>query len=667
MIVATLSTTQLTLSFDLTDGCLRLLSNSSWLSADSPLFAVYANDRHYDAANLVCHGVTVSADNGIQHAVARFSAADFEVEHHTLLYPDTALIEQWQVIRAIGTTPLCVTRLDSFACVIPPAAYELLRFTSDWGQEFEPVRAPLSGEVILETRFGRSSKGMHPWFALFSGAGVLSGSVAWSGNWITRFQPGTDGGYHVSGGLHDWEFAADVQPGASVESAHAILALGNDLDDAAQQYARVGRHWWYPRNALSASQPVEWNGWWCYEDVNISESVFLANVEAAAQMGVEVCTMDAGWFGSSDASTKWYEQRGDWDRVNRERFPNGIKPLADAVHAHAMKFGLWCEIEALGIHATLAETHPEFAALRDGEPLNAVCFGSPAVQEWAFQTLSRLIRENVCDWIKLDFNLDPGAGCNRADHGHGADDGLYAHVQGYYRTLERLRAAFPEVVLENCSSGGLRIDLGILRRTDMTFLSDPDYPVHSLQVFWGATTMLAPDACLHWSFGEWRPSSLLAQNFNPRDPNLQPHQFDYYTRIAMLGAFGFSQKLPDLPGWVRQRLTDHVRIYRDHVRRFVRAAALYRLTDQPRRSGDGERWCAFQYSLPDEHLLFVFRLPGAEAERAVRLKNLQPNGLYQIADFEGERYGSMTGRELMERGFTFSSLPEEDSALLHVF
>ncbi len=81
---------------------------------------------------------------------------------------------------------------------------------------------------------------------------------------------------------------------------------------------------------------------------------------------------------------------------------------------------------------------------------------------------------------------------------------------------------FPEVVLENCSSGGLRIDLGILRQTHMTFLSDPDWPVHDLQIFWGASTMLAPDVLLHWSFCDWRSTNPPPQQtFNPRDP--EPH------------------------------------------------------------------------------------------------------------------------------------------------
>lgn len=77
-------------------------------------------------------------------------------------------------------------------------------------------------------------------------------------------------------------------------------------------------------------------------------------------------------------------------------------------------------------------------------------------------------------------------------------------MRGYYRTLERLRATFPELVLESCSSGGLRIDLGLMRQTFMTFLSDPDWPVVDLQIFWGGSTMLAAERLLHWSYCDWR-------------------------------------------------------------------------------------------------------------------------------------------------------------------
>lgn len=108
----------------------------------------------------------------------------------------------------------------------------------------------------------------------------------------------------------------------------------------------------------------------------------------------------------------------------------------------------------------------------------------------------------------------------------------------------------------------------------------------------------------------------------------------------MLGAFGLSQKLPDLPGWLARRITEQIRLYPEHVRRFVKEADLFRLTDQPRRSGAGERWAAFQYSLPDQ--------------------------VYTIAGLEGERREQQLGRTLLDTGLLFTDLEEEDSALLKV-
>jgi alpha-galactosidase len=363
--------------------------------------------------------------------------------------------------------------------------------------------------------------------------------------------------------------------------------------------------------------------------------------------------------------------RGDWHLVNHARFPNGIRAVSDDVHARGLKFGLWCEIEALGRLAQLAEERPELVALRDDERCGYVCMGNPAAQDWAFDMLSRLITDYACDWIKLDFNLDPGAGCNRTDHGHGAGDGLFAHYLGYYALLDRVRAAFPEVILENCSSGGLRIDLGLQRHTHMTFLSDPDWPAHDLQLFWGATTMLAPNDLLHWGYCEWingHPTQL----FNPRDPNLKPHQLDYYTRMSMMNVFGFSQKLPELPAWVEQRWMDHIAIYTSQVSQFVREADVIRLTDQPRRDGTGDRWAAFQFAMPEaatssagEHLLFVFHMPGGEAQRSVALRDLDPQCHYRLEWLGDDKSMDATGRALMDAGVLFT-LPEEGSALVWV-
>ncbi|MGU3568271.1 alpha-galactosidase [Paenibacillus sp. A51L] len=636
---------------------------------------------------LVCDGVTIDGTSpgmtttGVEDTASalgvrsvaislRYEPKELDIVCYYLIYENTALVEKWMDIRNAAGNPVTIGRIDSFVLPLPRDEWRVEYYASDWGAEFEPRSEPLAGGFMLETRFGRSSKGTHPWMTLYrmDGSGqLLTVSPMWSGNWVMRGEAKAEGGYRISGGLHDWEFAKVLQPGGEFGSVHAAMALGNsgDPDTTAVQFARVGRKHWYPHNAFSRSLPVEWNHWWSYEDRDVNEENFRQNAESAASLGMEVVTLDAGWFGPSEPGTEWYDYRGDWELVNAARFPGGIRPLSDRIHGLGLKFGLWCEIEAAGKLSSLGERSPAFVARRDGEPLGYVCFGNPEAREWAFQTLDRLIADYGCDWVKLDFNLDPQAGCNCTDHGHGPGDGLYEHYTGYYSVLDRIRERYPDIILENCSSGGLRIDLGMMRHTHLTFLSDPDWPEHSLQVFWGAVAMLAPDACLHWSYSEWRGDHP-SQTFNPRDPLLTEKRFDYYTRISMLRGFGFSQKLSEMPERWRRRIADHVKVYKETVRMFVREADLYRLTGQPLREGGGERWAAFQYSLgsEDKHLLFTFRLPRSPESREIRLKHLDPDASYQVGTVDGGKRSTRSGRELMAYGIRFADLEEEESELL---
>jgi alpha-galactosidase len=504
---------------------------------------------------------------------------------------------------------------------------------------------------------------MHPFFVLACNEELLAGSIAWSGNWVLRFAPDRRW-CCVSGGLSDWQFSVDLSPCDEIGAPPAVLALGaGSLDSIAQQFHSVGRTHWYPRNPTSERLPVEWNHWWSYEDRDIDQETFRANVREAARLGLDLCTLDAGWFGASESNASWTEYRGDWSRVNRARFPAGIASLSQYTHAHCLLFGLWCEIEGLGGHSHLQQGHPEFAAMRDGTSLGYVCFGCPEVREWAFETLARLVTEYQCDWIKLDFNVDPGAGCNRTDHGHGTGDGLYQHYCGYYATLDRFRLHHPGVTLENCASGGLRIDLGMARRTHCTFLSDPDWPEHNLQVFWGASLMLAPEVCLHWGLSEW-VTPHPHQTFYPRDPTLTRRRLDFWMRTCLLGAPGISLRLPDLPRWVADRIAHHARFYQAHMRRFVRDGTLFRLTAQPRRDGVGDRWCAFQYSLAHEHLLVVFRLPGAEPARTLLLQNLEPAPYYDLTPVDSGSAWRRRGGDLMDDGISLDYLDEEESTII---
>lgn len=608
-------------------------------------------------------------ESGLKRYTVRFCCDKlrFEIDCHTIVYEGEPVFERWLTIRNTSDAALLVERIDPLQLELSEGEWQVLTYRSDWGAEFEPEAAPIVDGFIAETRWGRSSKGMHSWATLVREDGaMLHVSPMWSGNWIVRGERREDGGVAVCAGLHDWAFARTLAPGESMDSPHIAAALGchADLHTISLPLARVGRRHWYPRGPLIEQLPAEWNHWFSYEDQRIDAATFMANADAAAKLGFEACTLDAGWFGDAEGSLHWHDIRGDWDKVNAERFPDGLLKISEHVRGLGMRFGLWCEIEGLGPHAALSRRHPAFPALREGEPLGYVCLGNPEARAWAYDELDRLIRTYRCDWIKLDFNVDPKAGCDRIDHGHGEGDGLYAHIEGLYEVLDRLRAAHPDVLLENCSSGGLRLDLGMARHTHASFLSDPDWPEHSLQVFWGVSTFLAPDRALHWSYSDWIADHP-RQRFDPHDPALTTARFDYYTRIGMLGAFGVSQRLPELPVRLAERLARHTEQYRTVVRRFVREGELYRLTEQPLRDGRGSRWAAFQYALAGggEHLLFVFRLDGDETQRRIALKALDAHAMYAVEDLDGGPPRQASGAELMRPGLLFTDFAEEQSGL----
>ena len=165
-----------------------------------------------------------------------------------------------------------------------------------------------------------------------------------------------------------------------------------------------------PSGSQAKLRPILYNSW--EARIPVEENPQIAMAEKAAKLGVERYVVDAGWFGSPGARG----QLGDWN-VNPQKFPHGLKPLIDRVHALGMDFGLWVEPESVAKNSNLYRQHPDWIMNFPGRPQIEVGghyvlnLARDDVKEFTFSWLDRLVTENDIALLKWDYNrnwTEPG-------------------------------------------------------------------------------------------------------------------------------------------------------------------------------------------------------------------------------------------------------------------
>ena len=222
--------------------------------------------------------------------------------------------------------------------------------------------------------------------------------------------------------------------------------------------------------------------------------------EKAASIGAERFVMDDGWFGQRKDD---HAGLGDW-YVNKEKFPNGLKPLIDKVHALHMDFGLWVEPEMVNPNSDLYRKHPDWVLNFTGRPRTearnqlVLNLARPDVRAYVYGFLDKLLSENEIAFLKWDYNRswsEPGWPAV------GSDDQKKVYVdfiRNLYSIMAELRAKHPQVEIESCSGGGSRVDLGIMQLTDEVWPSDNTDAYDRLLIQNGFTYAYTPAVMMAW-------------------------------------------------------------------------------------------------------------------------------------------------------------------------
>jgi galactosylceramidase len=565
-----------------------------------------------------------------------------------------------------GTTNLHVESLPSLAWRLPAGAYDLDYLWGGWGQERQLMTERLGpGTRSFVSDRGRSTRLFSPWFCLRNQAlGTrFMAQLAWSGNWQMQFdRPPTDRPIEDDplraelGVRFDFGGSLTLAPGHSYAAPPvAFTATAGDLDDAANQLHR------YQRRFVAAHPPgngpllVQFNSWYPFPG-KLTIADMKRCLDVAAELGAEVFVLDAGWFNKID----WSGELGDW-QADPVAFPNGLKELSDQAHQHGLKFGLWLEIENLWDRSQMFRQHPDWCLSYQGKPVqndhrSQLDFARPDAREWAYQVVDGLVRELGLDWIKIDYNIDIGErfDCPDTERGGGM---LSGHILSYYAWLDRLRAAHPQLVIENCSSGGMRFDLGILAHTHTTWLSDMVDPIRSVQLAYGSTLEFLPEVCNHWMVGDSANGHV--------DLAKPPGWWDFMLRVPMNGQFGISSRVFDWNPQLKQHAARAIRDYK-RLRRTIQGADVYHLTPPPSRN-DPEGWLGLEYVSAERQraLLLAYRLERSPREFTFRLRGLAPDLSYTVT-FDGEARGRQTGRQLADPGLIVSLDAEWRAALIEL-
>ena len=393
----------------------------------------------------------------------------------------------------VGPEPYLLDDL-TVALPVPPVATELLDLTGRHLRERSPQRQPfLLGQRVRESRRGRP--GLDATLVLVAGAehfGFESGEVwgvhlAWSGNYRAVAERLPSGQRVLSVGELLLPGEVRLASGQSYATPSTIAAYGVGLNAmSARLHAFQRDRPGYP----TSPRPVIVNTWEAvYFDHDLATLMSLA--DRAAEVGAERFVLDDGWFRGRRDDTAGL---GDWF-VDETVWPDGLHPLVDHVRARGMDFGLWVEPEMVNPDSDLARAHPDWlmgtgtrapVSARSQQVLDLT---HPEAFAYILDRLDALVTEYRIDYLKWDHNRD----LVEAGHQPGGQPVVHAHTLALYELIDELKRRHPQVEIESCASGGGRVDLGILARTDRIWGSDSNDALERQQINRWTSLLVAPE------------------------------------------------------------------------------------------------------------------------------------------------------------------------------
>ena len=509
------------------------------------------------------------------------------------------------------------------AVPVPAGMNRIIDHSGRWCGEFRRQETAFrTGAHVRESREGRTGHAHFPGITLATpatgehGGSCLAATLAWSGGHRMLAEELPDGRRQVQFGVLD-----DGLERREITSPTLMLAASDaGLGELSRSFHRHLRAIQAPVNARRKREPrpVHYNCWEAvYFRHDLEELKSIATL--AAGLGAERFVLDDGWFKGRNDDTS---SLGDWE-IDRTKFPDGLKPLIDHVRSEGMRFGLWFEPEMINRNSDLFRDHPEYLLGPDDQPSgrnqHVLDMANGEVRAHLFGQISGILASHDIDYVKWDHNR-PLTG------------GSPEQARGFMTLLGDLVKAHPGVDFESCSSGGGRIDFGVLRLASRVWLSDSNDALERLRMQHEASRWIAPEVqgshvgprhchtsgrVLPMAFRAWVAAQRhMGFEMDPRE--LTAEEADTLRKVT---------------GWWKQN------------RDFLFSGALHRL-----ESDDPEVFAEMTVDSDASRFILFAGQAGASSQifaRPLRLNALDPEGVYEIRLVNPEDVSRLANRRIV--------------------
>ena len=593
-------------------------------------------------------------------------------------YSTVDMIETWTEITHREKKAITLKRYDSGHLAIPQGNLYMIHMHGNWNSETYPTCEPINPglKVIRNTDGVRNAHNDAPEMMLSldgkpqeNKGRVIGAALCWSGNYELRVNNSSDNRYaHFYAGIAPQTTEYILEPKEVFTTPKLAFTLSNEgMSGVSRNFHRWARYegWLHQGDQTRKILLNSWEG--VYFDIN--EEGMFQMMEDIKSMGGELFVMDDGWFGDKYQRNDDVTTLGDW-MVDKKKLPNGVASLVRKAKSLGIEFGIWIEPESSNTKSEFFEKHPDWVLQEKNRDLKLGRGGTqmlldlcnPKVQDFVFRVVDDLMTENPeIYYIKWDANCalqNFGSNylpANKQSH-------LYIEYhRGLIKTLQRIRAKYPKLVIQCCSSGGGRVNYGLLPYFEEFWTSDNNDPYQRVFIQWGTSYFF--------------PSNAMAQHIahSPYWNTGRTTPIKYRTDVAMSGRLGMELQPRKMTDEEREQSRRAINDYKP-LRELIQLGNLYRLISPY----DNEGIASLMYTndAKSKAVLFAYRvqylynmktprihLAGLDATKNYRLRELNVKVGSEPSPLNNKVF---SGKLLMEQGLYLPLLKDYNSCVFEL-